>query len=46
MKGLEKIGHETYRYRGRGSIICALAKLENMIFANADYRKGGDVYGM
>ncbi|KAJ9577927.1 hypothetical protein L9F63_025212, partial [Diploptera punctata] len=46
VKGLEKIGHETYRYRGRGSIICALAKLGNIIFANADYRKGGDVFGI
>ncbi|PSN54339.1 Gamma-glutamyltranspeptidase 1 [Blattella germanica] len=46
VKGLEMLGHETDRYRGRGSIICALAKLKNAIIANADFRKGGDVYGI
>ncbi|XP_069703079.1 scoloptoxin SSD14-like isoform X2 [Periplaneta americana] len=46
VKGLERLGHKMDRIRDRGSIICALFKLGDMIIANADYRKGGDVYGM
>ncbi|XP_021926880.1 gamma-glutamyltranspeptidase 1-like isoform X2 [Zootermopsis nevadensis] len=46
VKGLEKLGHKTDRIRDRGSIICALFKLGNMITANADFRKGGDVFGI
>lgn len=46
VKGLEKLGHKTDRIRDRGSIICALSKLGNMITANADFRKGGDVFGI
>ncbi|XP_065333589.1 scoloptoxin SSD14-like isoform X2 [Cloeon dipterum] len=46
LDGLEKIGHETDRYRERGSIICAIAKLGASLFANADFRKGGEVYGL
>jgi gamma-glutamyltranspeptidase / glutathione hydrolase / leukotriene-C4 hydrolase len=45
--GLEKIGHKTKRYRDRGSIICAIVKLlDGYIYANADHRKGGEVYGI
>jgi hypothetical protein len=46
VKGLEKLGHKTDRIQNRGSIICALSKLGNMITANADFRKGGDVFGL
>jgi gamma-glutamyltranspeptidase/glutathione hydrolase/leukotriene-C4 hydrolase len=46
VKGLERLGHKTERIRDRGSIICALAKLGNMITANADFRKAGDVFGI
>ncbi|KAL1132133.1 hypothetical protein AAG570_010090 [Ranatra chinensis] len=46
IKGLEKLGHKTSRYRDRGSIICAIAKEGDLVFSNADYRKGGEVYGL
>ncbi|XP_063225549.1 scoloptoxin SSD14-like isoform X4 [Bacillus rossius redtenbacheri] len=46
VKSLAKIGHNMTRYRNRGSIICAIAKQGDAIIANADYRKGGDVFGM
>lgn len=44
--GLEKIGHHTRRYEDRGSVICAIAKNSTGIFANADFRKAGDVVGI
>ncbi|XP_059483997.1 scoloptoxin SSD14 isoform X4 [Neocloeon triangulifer] len=44
--GLEKLGHKTDRYRERGSIICAIAKSNGTIYANADFRKGGEVFGL
>lgn len=43
---LEELGHKTYRYRDRGSIICAVAQDGAKVYANADYRKGGEVYGL
>lgn len=46
IEGLEKLGHKTDRYMGRGSIVCALIKNETAIYANADHRKGGDVFGL
>lgn len=46
IKSLQQLGHKTNRYRDRGSIVCALAKQGDQIFANADYRKGGEVYGI
>lgn len=46
LMGLEKLGHRINRYRDRGSIICAITKKEDKIFANADFRKGGEVFGM
>ena len=45
IEGLKALGHKTSRYRTRGSIVCALAKFNKTIYANADYRKGGDVFG-
>lgn len=44
--GLERMGHTTKRYRGRGSVVCVILYKNSTIFANADYRKGGEVYGM
>lgn len=44
--GLKSLGHKTQRYRNRGSVICVLAKINGTIYANADYRKGGEVYGV
>ncbi|KAL3273289.1 hypothetical protein HHI36_014743 [Cryptolaemus montrouzieri] len=46
IEGLEKLGHETERTTGATSIICALLKTAQKIFANADYRKGGEVFGI
>lgn len=43
--GLEAKGHITKRYRERGSIVCGIAQNETGIYANADFRKGGDVVG-
>ncbi|KAH0810404.1 hypothetical protein GEV33_012386 [Tenebrio molitor] len=40
--GLKAIGHKTNRYKDAGSIICALLKASDYIYANADHRKGGD----
>uniref|UniRef100_A0A182LRX3 Gamma-glutamyltransferase n=1 Tax=Anopheles culicifacies TaxID=139723 RepID=A0A182LRX3_9DIPT len=45
VKGLQDKGHQTTRYRERGSIICAIAKNASGVYANADFRKGGDVAG-
>ncbi|XP_017770754.1 PREDICTED: gamma-glutamyltranspeptidase 1-like isoform X2 [Nicrophorus vespilloides] len=42
--GLEKLGHNTTRLTSY-SVICGLFKKNDTIFANADHRKGGDVYG-
>ncbi|KAM3965294.1 glutathione hydrolase 1 proenzyme [Aphomia sociella] len=46
LEGLRKKGHGLARYRGRGSVICALYRNKTAIYANADFRKGGDVAGM
>ncbi|XP_053988692.1 scoloptoxin SSD14-like isoform X1 [Hylaeus volcanicus] len=43
--GLKKIGHKTARYRIRGSVACVIFVDNNTVYANADFRKGGDVYG-
>uniref|UniRef100_A0A1B6C3P5 Gamma-glutamyltransferase n=1 Tax=Clastoptera arizonana TaxID=38151 RepID=A0A1B6C3P5_9HEMI len=43
---LEGLGHKTKRYRDRGSIVCALARKNEKIYANADYRKAGEVFGI
>lgn len=44
--GLELLGHKMQRYHDRGSVICAIAKNQTGIFANADYRKAGAVVGL
>ncbi|XP_055314832.1 glutathione hydrolase 1 proenzyme-like isoform X2 [Sitodiplosis mosellana] len=44
--GLELLGHKMHRYEDRGSVICAIAKNQTGIFANADYRKAGEVVGL
>ncbi|KAJ8731250.1 hypothetical protein PYW07_004414 [Mythimna separata] len=46
VQGLRAKGHGMVRYRTRGSIICALFRNKTGIYANADFRKGGDVAGM
>nr|CAD7419824.1 unnamed protein product [Timema poppensis] len=46
VQGIEKLGHKAVRNRNRGSIVCAIARLGGVLFANADYRKGGDVLGL
>lgn len=43
---LQKFGHVTSRYRVRGSVACVIFTENNTVYANADYRKGGDVYGL
>ena len=45
VKGLEELGHKTSRYRNSGSVVCAICKFNNSITANADFRKGGEVFG-
>lgn len=45
IKGLEAIGHKTHRYHYRGSIICAIQQNKTAIYANADFRKAGEVFG-
>ncbi|XP_013164955.1 PREDICTED: gamma-glutamyltranspeptidase 1-like isoform X1 [Papilio xuthus] len=46
IKGLRAKGHGVERYPGRGSIICAMYRNRTGIYANADFRKGGDVAGI
>lgn len=46
VKGLKAKGHDMVRFNGSGSIVCALYQNKTAIFANADFRKGGDVSGM
>lgn len=45
VKGLEQLGHKTSRYRAASSVACAISKFNKTITANADFRKGGEVYG-
>ncbi|XP_055915484.1 glutathione hydrolase 1 proenzyme-like [Eupeodes corollae] len=42
---LENIGHSTLRYRERGSVFCGIMKNETAVYANADFRKLGGVFG-
>ncbi|XP_012258979.2 glutathione hydrolase 1 proenzyme [Athalia rosae] len=44
--GLISMGHKTSRYRDRGSVVCAIVRLNGTIYANVDYRKGGDVLSL
>lgn len=46
IQGLEAKGHKTSRYRERGSVLCAIYKNSTGVFANADYRKRGEVEGV
>ncbi|XP_037970806.2 glutathione hydrolase 1 proenzyme isoform X2 [Plutella xylostella] len=46
VSGLRAKGHGMVRYSGRGSIVCALFRNKTAIYANADFRKGGDVSGL
>ncbi|XP_043484623.1 scoloptoxin SSD14-like isoform X2 [Leptopilina heterotoma] len=46
IEGLKKLGHHTMRYKNHASIISAITRENETIFANADYRKSGDVYGI
>ncbi|XP_058063541.1 glutathione hydrolase 1 proenzyme-like [Anopheles bellator] len=45
VKGWQQKGHQTMRYRERGSIVCAIAKNASGVYGNADFRKGGNVAG-
>ncbi|XP_063983642.1 scoloptoxin SSD14 isoform X2 [Diachasmimorpha longicaudata] len=45
VNGLKKLGHKTLRYRDRGSCVCGLTQINGTVYANADHRKNGDVYG-
>lgn len=44
--GLEALGHQLVRTKERGSVVCAIFKNATGIYANADFRKGGDVVGL
>ncbi|XP_043272788.1 scoloptoxin SSD14-like isoform X2 [Venturia canescens] len=46
LEGLTRLGHRISRYRDRGSVVCALARINDTIYANVDYRKSGEVYGI
>ncbi|XP_022916451.1 glutathione hydrolase 1 proenzyme-like isoform X2 [Onthophagus taurus] len=45
LDGLNNLGHKLEIYKERGSIVCAMFRNKGKIFANSDFRKGGDVYG-
>ncbi|XP_015121814.2 glutathione hydrolase 1 proenzyme [Diachasma alloeum] len=45
IRGLQNLGHKTSRYRDRGSCVCGLTQINGTVYANADHRKNGDVYG-
>lgn len=46
VKGLKEKGHGMIRYSNRMSIVCAIYQNETGIYANADFRKNGDVSGI
>lgn len=46
LDGLHKLGHASKRQNERGAIVCAIFKNDTGIFANADFRKKGDVVGL
>ncbi|XP_011312024.1 gamma-glutamyltranspeptidase 1 isoform X2 [Fopius arisanus] len=45
LEGLRNLGHRTSRYGDRGSCVCGLTQINGTVYANADRRKDGDVYG-
>jgi len=46
LERLSKMGHKLKLLKGRGAIVMAVSSDNNNIFANSDYRKGGDVDGV
>lgn len=44
--GLKKLGHVTYRYKGRGSVVMGLVQDNNTIYGVGDYRRYGDAAGI
>ncbi|KAJ8959097.1 hypothetical protein NQ318_022354 [Aromia moschata] len=44
VEGLKALGHKLIR--NSGSVVCALLKMADKIIGNADYRKGGEVFGI
>ncbi|KAF5293555.1 hypothetical protein FQA39_LY03040 [Lamprigera yunnana] len=46
ISGLKEKGHNASRYSDTGSVVCAILVQNGSIIANADFRKGGDVYGL
>lgn len=45
LKGLTQKGHKITPLKGRGAVIMGIASNKKKLFANSDYRKGGDVDG-
>lgn len=43
---LESFGHKMVRFDYRGAVVCAISKNATGVYANADYRKAGDVNGL
>lgn len=46
IEGLEHLGHKMDNARLSASVVCAIVKEAEKILANADYRKGGEVFGL
>ncbi|XP_044730162.1 scoloptoxin SSD14-like isoform X2 [Chrysoperla carnea] len=46
IEGLEHLGHKMDNARLAASVVCAIVKEAGKILANADYRKGGEVFGL
>lgn len=47
LSGLESLGHKTKSLGSeRGAVVMAINKNQNTIYANSDYRKGGEVDGI
>ncbi len=46
LKELKNLGHKTKLLEGRGAVVMGLSLTDNKIYANSDYRKGGDVDGV
>ena len=44
--GLREIGHETTRFGTGGSVVCGISREDDgFVYANADFRKAGEVDG-
>ena len=46
LDGLSKLGHKLTPLKGRGAVVMAISSKNKKLFANSDYRKGGDVDGI